>query len=141
MNKAISRILTPLIFTMIVMQLLIYYYDNKTSSEVFFQKNTSVENFSSIVLSKSGITKVGSEKLNRINENEIYLQGKSYLENKDYKIYGSNIFIDMNNEISKSNYKVEIINSMGVLKSEGFKNIDSQGKIYFNGITTFVTHD
>ena len=64
-------------------------------TENFSQKNITVENFSSIVLSKSGITKIGSEKLNKIDDNNIYLEGKSYLENKEYKIYGKNISINL----------------------------------------------
>jgi hypothetical protein len=111
------------------------------SQKVFSQKNISVENFSSIILSNSGITKIGSEKLNKIDENNIYLAGLSYLENKDYKIYGKNISIDMKEEISISDESVEVINSMGVLNAEGFKNFDSEGKILFNGKVTFKTHE
>ena len=69
------------------------FLNQKPLTENFSQKNITVENFSSIVLSKSGITKIGSEKLNKIDENNIYLEGKSYLENKEYKIYGKNISI------------------------------------------------
>ena len=64
-------------------------------TENFSQKTITVENFSSIVLSNSGITKIGSEKLNKIDENNIYLEGKSYFENKEYKIYGKNITINL----------------------------------------------
>ena len=64
-------------------------------TENFSQKTITVENFSSIVLSNSGITKIGSEKLNKIDDNNIYLEGKSYLENKEYKIYGKNITIKL----------------------------------------------
>ena len=70
-------------------------------TENFSQKTITVENFSSIVLSNSGITKIGSEKLNKIDDNNIYLEGKSYLENKEYKIYGKNISINL----SKGNIK------------------------------------
>ena len=101
----------------------------------------SVENFSSIVLTKSGITKIGSEKLNKIDENNIYLEGSSYLENKDYKIYGINISIDMENEISTSSNNVEVINSMGTLNAKGFRNVDSEGKIFFKGEVIFKSHD
>ena len=40
-----------------------------------------------------------------------------------------------------SNDNVEVINSMGKLNATGFKNIDSEGKIVFKGIATFVSHD
>ena len=104
----------------------------------FSQKKITVENFSSIVLSKSGINKIGSEKLNKIDEDNIYLEGNSYLENKDYKIYGKNISINLSKEISNSDEPVKVINSMGTLKGKGFKNLDYDGKIIFKGEVEFV---
>ena len=85
MNKFFPKILNGLIFFIISLQAIIYYQNIKPSSKVYSQKSMSVENFSSIVLTKSGITKIWSEKLNKIDENNIYLEGSSYLENKDYK--------------------------------------------------------
>ena len=87
------------------------------------------------------MTKIGSEKLNKIDENNISLEGISYLENSKYKIYGSNIFIDIENDVSFSKDDVEVINSMGVLNAEGFTNLDSEGKILFKGEVTFISHD
>ena len=141
MNKTIPKIINILIFMSLCFQAFIYYYNTKPSSKVFTQKSISVENFSSIVLSKSGITKIGSEKLNKIDDNNIYLQGSSYLENKKYKIYGSDISIDMEKEISLSNQNVEVINSMGTLNAQSFKNFDSKGKIIFEGEVTFKSHE
>ena len=86
MNKIIPKIINISIFMALCFQAFIYYYNTKPSNKVFTQKSISVENFSSIVLSKSGITKISSEKLNKIDYNNIYLQGSSYLENKEYKI-------------------------------------------------------
>ena len=133
-----ENIFNILIFLLLSIQVFMYYYDNRPSSKVFSQKSMSVENFSSIVLSKSGLTKIGSEKLNKIDEDNIYLEGKSYLENKEYKIYGENIFIKLKEEISNSNDPVKVINSMGVLKSKGFKNIDNEGIIIFKGEVEFL---
>ena len=82
-----ENIFNFLIFLLLSLQAFMYYYDNKPSSKVYSQKSMSVENFSSIVLSKSGLTKIGSDKLNKIDEDQFFLQGKSYLENKEYKIY------------------------------------------------------
>jgi hypothetical protein len=141
MNKFFPKILNGLIFFIISLQAIIYYQNIKPSSKVYSQKSMSVENFSSIVLTKSGITKIGSEKLNKIDENNIYLEGSSYLENKDYKIYGINISIDMENEISTSSNNVEVINSMGTLNAKGFRNEDSEGKIFFKGEVIFKSHD
>ena len=141
MNKIIPKIINISIFMALCFQAFIYYYNTKPSNKVFTQKSISVENFSSIVLSKSGITKIGSEKLNKIDDNNIYLQGSSYLENKEYKIYGSDISIDMKEEISLSNQSVEVINSMGTLSAQGFKNFDSKGKIIFEGEVTFKSHE
>ena len=141
MNKIIPKIINILIFMSLCFQAFIYYYNTKPSNKVFTQKSISVENFSSIVLSKSGITKIGSEKLNKIDDNNIYLQGSSYLENKKYKIYGSDISIDMEKEISLSNQNVEVINSMGTLNAQSFKNFDSKGKIIFKGEVTFKSHE
>ena len=141
MNKFFPKILNGLIFFIISLQAIIYYQNIKPSSKVYSQKSMSVENFSSIVLTKSGITKIGSEKLNKIDENNIYLEGSSYLENKDYKIYGINISIDMENEISTSSNNVEVINSMGTLNAKGFRNVDSEGKIFFKGEVIFNSHD
>ena len=62
----------------------------------------------------------------------------SILENKEYKIYGENIFIKLKEEISNSNEPVKVINSMGVLKSEGFKNLDNEGIIIFKGEVEFL---
>ena len=141
MSKLFPKLLNLIIFFIIGIQTLIYYFNTKPSTKVFSQKSVSVENFSSIVLSKSGMTKIGSEKLNKINENNISLEGISYLENSKYKIYGSNIFIDMENDVSSSKDDVEVINSMGILNAEGFTNLDSEGKILFKGKVTFVSHD
>ena len=141
MSKFFPKVLNLIIFFIIVLQTFIYYLNTKSSTKVFSQKSVSVENFSSIVLSKSGMTKIGSEKLNKIDDNNISLEGISYLENSKYKIYGSNIFIDMENDVSSSKDDVEVINSMGILNAESFTNLDSEGKILFKGKVTFVSHD
>jgi hypothetical protein len=141
MTKLFPKALNTIIFLILVIQTFIYYFNTKSSTKVFSQKSVSVENFSSIILSKSGMTKIGSEKLNKIDDNNISLEGISYLENSKYKIYGSNIFIDIENDISSSKDDVEVINSMGVLNAEGFKNLDSEGKILFKGEVTFISHD
>ena len=136
-----ENFLNFLIFLLLSIQAFMYYYDNRPSSKVFSQKSMSVENFSSIVLSKSGLTKIGSEKLNKIDEDNFFLQGKSYLENNEYKIYGEDISINLNEDISHSKKSVQVINSMGTLDAKGFRNIDSEGKIYFDGIVIFKSHD
>jgi hypothetical protein len=136
-----ENIFNILIFLLLSIQVFMYYYDNRPSSKVFSQKSMSVENFSSIVLSKSGLTKIGSEKLNKIDEDNFFLQGKSYLENDEYKIYGEDITINLNEDISHSKKSVQVINSMGTLDAKGFRNIDSEGKIYFDGIVIFKSHD
>jgi hypothetical protein len=136
-----ENIFNILIILLLSVQAFMYYYDNRTSSKIFSQKSMSVENFSSILLSKSGLTKIGSEKLNKINEDNFFLQGKSYLENNEYKIYGEDISINLIEDISHSKKSVQVINSMGTLDAKGFKNIDSEGKIYFDGIVIFKSHD
>ena len=136
-----ENIFIILIFFLLSIQAFMYYYDNRPSSKVFSQKKMSVENFSSIVLGKSGLTKIGSEKLNKIDEDNFFLQGKSYLENNEYKIYGEDISINLNEDISHSKKSVQVINSMGTLDAKGFRNIDSEGKIYFDGIVIFKSHD
>lgn len=136
-----ENIFNILIFLLLSIQAFMYYHDNRPSSKVFSQKSMSVENFSSIVLSKSGLTKIGSEKLNKIDEDNFFLQGKSYLENNEYKIYGEDISINLNEDISHSKKSVQVINSMGTLDAKGFRNIDSEGKIYFDGIVIFKSHD
>ena len=136
-----ENIFNFLIFLLLSLQAFMYYYDNKPSSKVYSQKSMSVENFSSIVLSNSGLTKIGSDKLNKIDVDQFFLQGKSYLENKEYKIYGEDISINLIEEISYSKKSVQVINSMGTLEAHGFKNIDSEGKMYFDGIVTFKSHE
>ena len=136
-----ENVFNILIFLLLSVQAFMYYYDNRPSSQVFSQKSMSVENFSSIVLSKSGLTKIGSEKLHKINEDNFFLQGKSYLENNEYKIYGEDISINLNEDISHSKKSVQVINSMGTLDAQGFRNVDSQGKIYFDGIVVFKSHE
>ena len=137
-NYLSNKILNTLIIIFLGAQCLIFFLNQKPLTKNFSQKNITVENFSSIVLSKSGITKIGSEKLNKIDEDNIYLEGNSYLENKEYKIYGKNISINLSKEISKSDESVEIINNMGLLKAQGFKNLDYDGKIFFEGEVEFV---
>ena len=136
-----ENIFNILIFLLLSIQAFMYYYDNIPSSKIFSQKSMSVENFSSIVLSKSGLTKIGSEKLNKIDEDNFFLQGKSYLENDEYKIYGEDISINLNEDISHSKKSVQVINSMGTLDAKGFRNVDSEGKVYFDGIVIFKSHD
>ena len=136
-----ENILSILIFLLLSIQAFMYYYDNRPSSKIFSQKRMSVENFSSIILGKSGLTKIGSEKLNKIDNDNFFLQGKSYLENDEYKIYGEDISINLNEDISYSEKSVQVINSIGTLDAEGFRNIDSKGKIYFDGIVILKSHD
>jgi len=135
-----NKIINTLIIIFLGAQCLIFFLNQKPLTKNFSQKNITVENFSSIVLSKSGITKIGSEKLNKIDEDNIYLEGDSYLENKEYKIYGKDISINISKEISKSDENVEVINSMGLLKAQGFNNLDYDGKIFFEGEVEFVIH-
>tara|TARA_B100000989_G_scaffold298209_1_gene286574 strand:- start:2426 stop:2854 length:429 start_codon:yes stop_codon:yes gene_type:complete len=137
-NFFFKNLLNILIIFFLGTQVAIYVYNLKPITENFSQKTITVENFSSIVLSNSGITKIGSEKLNKLDENNIFLEGKSYLENKEYKIYGKNISINLLEEISDSNESVEVINKMGYLKAQGFKNLDYDGKIIFKGEVEFV---
>ena len=134
-------IVNILIIVILGIQYFIYLLNQKPLTNNFSQKTMTVENFSSIVLSNSGITKIGSEKLNKIDDDNFYLEGKSYLENKEYKIYGKNISINLSKEISKSNEFVEVINSMGLLKAQGFKNFDYDGKIFFEGEVIFVINE
>ena len=140
-NLLIKRLTNILIIFFLGLQVLIYIFNQKPINDDFSQKTVSVENFSSIVLSKSGMTKIGSEKLNKNDENNIYLEGKSYLENKEYKIYGKNIYINLKDEVSNSDDSVEVINSMGTLRAKGFKNLDYDGKIIFFGEVEFVTNN
>ncbi len=133
-----KKIIDILIIIILIIQCFILFLNQRPLSENYSQKTISVENFSSIVLSNSGITKIGSEKLNKIDDENIYLEGKSYLENKEYKIYGKNIMINLSKEISNSDEYVEVINKMGSLKAQGFKNFDYDGKILFIGEVEFV---
>ena len=137
-NLINKKIINIFIIFLLGLQVFIYFYNQKPLTENFSQKKMTVENFSSLVLSKSGITKIGSEKLNKVDENKIFLEGKSYLENKEYKIYGNNISINIIKEISSSEESVKVVNSMGILKANGFKNLDYDGKIIFFGEVEFV---
>lgn len=142
MNRSlVNKIINILLFIVLSLQILIYYQNTQTSTQVLNQQNISVENFSSIIFNQSGLTKIGSKKLNKVNENQIYLEGKSYLENKEYKIYGEDIEIKLDEEVSSSQKPVQVINSMGTLNAQGFRNIDSENKIYFDGSVTFITND
>ena len=140
-NLLSKKKINILILCFLVFQICIFFYNQKKQKENFNKKNITVENFSSIVLSNSGITKIGSEKLNKIDDDNIFLEGKSYLENKKYKIFGENIHVNLDKEISNSDENVKVINSMGTLKASGFKNLDTDGKIIFYGKVKFVTND
>ena len=133
-----KKIINILILILLGIQCYIYLFNQRPLTKNFSQKTFTVENFSSIVLSKSGITKIGSEKLNKIDNDNIYLEGNSYLENKEYKIYGKNILINLSKEISNSNESVEVVNRMGLLKAQGFKNLDYESKIFFEGEVEFI---
>ena len=142
MNRSlVNKIINILLFIVLSLQILIYYYNTQTSTQVLNQQNISVENFSSIIFNQSGLTKIGSKKLNKLNENQIFLEGKSYLENKEYKIYGEDIEIRLDEEVSSSQKPVQVINSMGTLNAQGFRNLDSENKIYFDGSVIFITND
>ena len=137
-NNFGKKIANVLIIFILGIQFFIYFLNQKPLTENFSQKSITVENFSSIVLSNSGITKIGSEKLNKIDENNIFLEGESYLENKEYKVYGKNIKINLSHETSNSNEPVEVVNKMGLLKAQSFKNHDYESKIFFEGEVEFV---
>ena len=139
-NVFSKKIFNISIIFILGIQALIYFLNQKKLIKNFIQKTITVENFSSIVLSNSGITKIGSEKLNKVDDDNIFLKGKSYLENREYKIYGKDISINLTKEISNSNESVEVTNKMGVLKAKGFKNLDYDGKIIFKGEVEFVIY-
>ena len=142
MNRSLfNKIINILLFIVLSLQIVIYYYNTQTSTQVLNQENISVENFSTIIFNQSGLTKIGSKKLNKVNENQIFLEGKSYLENKEYKIYGEDIEIKLDKEVSSSQKPVQVINSMGTLNAQGFENIDSENKIYFDGNVIFIIND
>ena len=140
-NYLSKKIINLFIICALAIQVIIFVYNQKPLTTNFSQKNITVENFSSIVLSKSGITKIGSEKLNKIDEYNIFLEGKSYLENKEYNIYGRNININLSEEVSNSDEAVEVINSMGILNAKGFKSLEYEGKIIFKGEVEFVINE
>ncbi len=140
-NELIKKFSVTLILLLLGLQALIYIYNQKPSYVSFSKKNITVENFSSIVLSNSGITKIGSEKLNKIDNQNIDLIGESYLENDEYKIYGKNISINLKDEMSYSNEAVKVINNMGTLKANSFKNLDYEGKIFFSGAIEFIINE
>ncbi len=130
-----------LIIFFLGIQVFIYFFNQRPLTKDFSKMAMSVENFSSIVLSKSGITKIGSEKLKKIDDKNIYLEGKSYLENKEYKIYGEDISIKLDEEISNSNKPVKVLNSMGILNAQGFQNFDNEGIMTFKGKVEFFIDD
>ena len=136
-----KKIINILIIFALVLQVIIYLYNQRPLITNFSKKQITVENFSTIALSNSGITKIGSEKLNKIDEDNIYLEGKSFLENKEYKIYGKNININLSKEVSNSDEAVEVINSMGILNAKGFKSLEYEGKIIFQGEVEFFTNE
>ena len=140
-NQLSKKVTTILVLLLLGLQATIYLYNQKPLYVSFSKKNITVENFSSIVLSNSGITKIGSEKLNKIDDQNIDLIGESYLENDEYKIYGENISINLADEISYSDEAVKVINKMGTLKAEGFKNLDYEGKIFFSGAIEFIINE
>ena len=140
-NYSNKKIINFLIIIILALQFFIFLFNQKPLTKNFSQKTISVENFSSIVLSNSGITKIGSEKLKKIDDDNIFLEGKSYLENKEYEIYGSNISINLSKEISNSDESVRVINKMGLLNAQGFKNLDYDGKIFFKGEVKFVINN
>ena len=140
-NSIIHKSINLLIFFILVFQIFLIYLNSKISVEEIQKKNISVENFSSFVLSRYGITSFGSQRLNKLSEYKIFLEGYSYLENDVYKIYGEDIHVDTQSEISSSEKQVEMINSMGIVKANGFKNIGSEGKIIFLGESSFKFHE
>ena len=70
-NYLAKKIIDILIIIFLALQVLIYFVNQKPLTKNFSQKKITVENFSSIVLSNSGMTKIGSEKLNKVDS---YLQ-------------------------------------------------------------------
>lgn len=140
-NSKIYKSINLFILFIIIIQIFIIYINSKVNFQEIQKKNMSIENFSSFVLSKYGITTIGSERLNRMSTNNIFLEGYSYLENKVYKMYGEDISIDTNLEISSSEKPVEVINSMGTMNADGFKNIGSEGRIFFIGKSKFIFHE
>ena len=51
------------------------------------------------------------------------------------------ILISLSKEMSNSDNSVEVINKMGSLKAQGFKNYDYDGKILFEGEVEFVIYE
>ena len=70
-NFFTNKIINILVIIFLGVQAFIFFFNQKPLYKNFSQKSITVEDFSSIVLSKSGITKIGSEKLNKVDENNI----------------------------------------------------------------------
>ena len=140
-NFIIHRFFNLLIVVILISQVGIIYINSKVSFEEIQKKNISIENFSSFALSKYGITSFGSEKLNRLDDFNIFLEGSSYLENDAYKIYGKDISINTKSEVSSSDMPVTMVNSMGEMNANGFKNIGVKGRIFFLGESKFIFHE
>lgn len=140
-RKKVDLFFNILLFFCLMSQIIIYQYNQQISHNNVNEKNISIENFSTIILTKSGITKIGSQKLNKIGDNNLFLQDSSYLENQNYKIFGNDIYINLDKEFSYSDKPVKTINSMGEMNANGFKNNDLQGKILFIGTAIFKFDD
>ena len=69
-----KKIINILIIFFLGLQLFIYTYNQTSLTNNYSQKSITVENFSSIVLSNSGITKIGSERLNKVDDNNFFLK-------------------------------------------------------------------
>ena len=133
--------LNTAIIIILIFQLIIIIINSNSTFSSISKKNISVENFSSIALSKYGMTSFGSEKLIKKNDNNIFLEGVAYLENDKYKIYGKDINLDIKSEVSYSEKSVEVVNSLGKMNSIGFKNFAGEGKIIFYGQSKFIFHE
>lgn len=140
-NSSSVKFFNILIIMILTIQVFLIFFNTKISITNIEHKNISIENFSSIVLSKYGITSFGSEKLIKKDDSNIYLKGVSYLENDFFKIYGYDININIQTEISSSDQPAEMINSMGKMNSQGFNNIATEKKIYFLGSSIFSFND
>lgn len=140
-NASSVKFLNILIIIILTIQVFLIFFNTKISVTNIEHKKISIENFSSIVLSKYGITSFGSENLLKKDDSNIYLKGVSYLENESFKIYGYDIQINTQTEISFSDQPVKMINSMGKMSSQGFNNIATEKKIYFLGNSIFRFND
>ena len=138
MNKLnIQSILNIIVFCLLLLQIMIFAYNSKSSKNTFLKVSNTVEKFTTMISGEKGVDRVTADKLIKINDSVTILSGEANLKSKEYEIKSSDVTVNSKDKKTSSNKKTITTNKQGTVISDGFEYDQNSDIIVFNGESEF----